>query len=135
MVNGIVTRLRRVIGPLAAVWLCSRLTAIVLAPVALSAMTVDASAPACTCAHDVNGACPMHQKSHSTQSTSGVKVCVMQSANDLAAAVLQALFGAAGVTPDSVIGVSLVEPATFAKLQSSLIIARPVPPDPPPPRV
>lgn len=128
-------RLRRVIGPLAAVWLCSRLAAIVLAPVALSAMAVDASAPTCTCAHDVNGACPMHQKSHSTPSTSGAKVCVMQSANDLAGAVLQALFGVAGITADSVIGVSLVRPATFANLESSLIIARPVPPDPPPPRL
>ena len=55
-------RLRRLLGPLAAVWIACQLCFLVGGPIALVARVADEE-PECTCTHGDHAMCPMHHRS------------------------------------------------------------------------
>src|SRR3954452_11502883 len=86
------TRLRRALTPLAAIWLVCQLGAAALVPAALSAGAGQERAAGCTCGHGAHAMCPMHHHKPSGPD----RTCSMQPVNTAPAAVLSALVGAAG---------------------------------------
>jgi hypothetical protein len=119
-------RVRRVLGPIAALWLACQAATLTLVPVLGWQST---GAAACTCTHGADAMCPMHHKT-----AAGTTVCTLQSATTSPAAALNALFGAVGVVPISH-GATIPAPAVRrVRLAPSIATARPAPPDPPPPR-
>ena len=125
----LMTRLRYVLGPLAAVCLLCQVGTMALVPVVLWMSPADSHA-VCTCGHGPEMTCPMH---HGPQK--GSEDCVIQAANGPAAAMLTAIVSITGIIPDST---SSILPATSSIGVRSADLRpsgeRPVPPDPPPPR-
>jgi hypothetical protein len=127
------TWLRRAIGPLAAVWLTCQVGTIALVPVVLWATAADPHAAECTCGHGAGVMCPMHRHKPARNSNAH---CAMRAANDTGTAVLTTIIGSAGLIPEST-------PSLLAQIPSTRVSPadidvrgeRPVPPDPPPPRV
>jgi hypothetical protein len=117
-------RARRVIGPIATVWLVCQAATLAVAPVALNASLAE-----CVCAHDADATCPMHHKT-----AAGAKVCVMQSANTSVPGSLNSLFSVAGLLPAPSPATVPVPTASAALCEGELLIQRPSPPDSPPPR-
>jgi len=114
-------RLRRILGPLVAVWL-----------VCQAGSAAAAWLPAfddCACPHGDGAVCPMH---HSTSSRG--KTCSMRGADDSSALALASLLAPAAPMPIASAHaiVSVETPARIAG--RSAAGRRPVPPDPPPPR-
>src|SRR3954471_16754958 len=100
------TRLRRALAPLAAIWLVCQLGAAGLVPGALSAgggpapLSAGAGqerAAGCTCGHGAHAMCPMHHHKPSGPD----RTCSMQPVNTAPAAVLSALVGVPGFMPGS----------------------------------
>ena len=124
------THLRRVLGPVTALWLCCQVGTITLAPVALWLTAADPHGVECTCGHGAGAMCPMHHKP-ADQSGS----CAMQAANLPGSAVLTVITGIAGLVPASMISIG---PASVANRAPNAEVhvdgRRPIPPDPPPPR-
>ena len=118
------TRVRRALGLIAAVWLVCQAATLTLAPALL-----EASLAECLCTHGVDASCPMH---HRTEA--GARVCVKQSLTTSAAATLHALFSIVGLVPARSLATALVPTASLVVIQSSMATERPSPPDPPPPR-
>jgi hypothetical protein len=118
------TRVRRALGPIAAVWLVCQAVTLTLVPSQL-----EASLAECVCSHGVDATCPMH---HQTAADS--RVCAMQSLTTSAAATLNALFGVVGLVPARSQATALVPTARPVPIESSIATERPSPPDPPPPR-
>jgi hypothetical protein len=121
--------MRRLLVRSAAVWLTCQLFVVGLSPFAVSS-AVDVSATACTCGHGLGAACPMHHKP-----AARTTICGMQSATDHA--TLSTPFGMSivGFVPCAA---SIIDDAVFARMavsDPSIATARPVAPDPPPPRV
>jgi hypothetical protein len=127
----LMTQLRRVLAPLTAVWLFCQIGAVALVPVALWITTADPHAAECTCGHGPGIMCPMHHK------PAGESVpCAMKAANNSGAAVLQTLVGATGLVPEPPRSIEPALPSARARtLDVDVVGERPVPPDPPPPRV
>jgi hypothetical protein len=123
------TRLRRALGVVAAVWLFCQVVAVALAPIAVATASTDGSAAECTCTHGENASCPMHHKR-----ASGSTICVMQNATGEATVLLTTLFGLAGLTSPPVVLAVPVQPGRVALTDPQMIAAHPTPPDPPPPR-
>ena len=126
-------RLRRVLVPDAAIWLFCQIGTVALVPVALSATSANPHATECTCGHGHGQAalCPMHHKSAGESAS-----CAMQAANSSGVAVLNTLVGTAGVVPEPPRSVQPALPSARARaLDVHVAGERPVPPDPPPPRV
>lgn len=122
-------RLRRALGPLAAVWLVWQGGTLVFATAAFGFDAVAVTLIECTCSHGDHAICPMHHKP-----APGSKLCLMGSAEDAGAAVLTSLFGGVGLVP---------APPSTARPDSQRAVVlgdarthslRPAPPDPPPPR-
>ena len=115
-------RLRRVLGPLVAVWLLCQSGAMAAAWI-----------PAfddCTCPHSDGATCPMHHGSSSTTK----KTCSMRAVDDPGSLTLVSL-----LTPSAPVEASFLhvtQPATRCTTiaDRSFTSLRPVPPDPPPPR-
>ena len=126
------TRLRRVLVPLAAMWLSCQLGTVALAPVVLWVSAADPTAAECTCGHGADAMCPMHHH----QSPDGPSShCSMQAATETGTGVLTSLVGAAGPIPEST--PSLIAPVPSMRVSPAGVDVRgerPVPPDPPPPR-
>ena len=124
------TSFRRVLAPVAAIWLCCQVGTMALAPVALWITAADAHGVECTCGHGDGAMCPMHHKPANESGT-----CAMQAANLPGSAVLAAITGIAGLVPSSTVSIG---PAIVTKqaLNTDIHVAgrRPIPPDPPPPR-
>lgn len=124
------TRLRRVLEPLAAIWLCCQVATITLAPAALWITAADPHSVECTCGHGAGAMCPMHHKPTEESGT-----CAMQSANLPGSALLTAITGIAGLMPGSTVSIG---PATVTQPPRNADVhvdgRRPIPPDPPPPR-
>jgi hypothetical protein len=120
-------RLRRLLGPLAAVWLACQAGTLIVGSAALWA-GVEAADEECTCAGD-HGICPMHHRP-----ASGVKRCLMQSTADTDAAVLTALLGQIGLSPAALNVVIPAAEVAGIPIDTTAGILRPAPPDPPPPR-
>lgn len=120
--------LRRVLGPVAALWLSCQIGTATLVPIA---MVFGAAAHAeCTCGHGDDATCPMHHKS-----SGGSAPCAMRAANDSGAAVLTTLIGIAGLIPETTRSILPANAsARFRTADAHHVGRRPVPPDPPPPR-
>jgi hypothetical protein len=117
-------RARRLIGPIAAVWLVSQAATLSLAPVML-----DATPAACTCSNGADATCPMHHGA-----AAGFKTCVMQSTTTSATVTLNSLFSVAGLVPASLSAMAPLPMVSPVFLEYSTASPRPLPPDPPPPR-
>ena len=114
-------RLRRILGPLVAVWLLCQAGSV--AAIWLPAFDD------CACPHGDGAVCPMH---HGASSRG--KPCSMRGVDSSAAAPLASLLAPAGPVPDSA-GVTVISIDTLAPTADrSADGLRPVPPDPPPPR-
>jgi hypothetical protein len=123
------TRARRVLGPVAAVWLVCHAATLTLVPALLWFTSSDVAVAECTCAQGAEATCPMH---HPTTASS--KVCVMQSMATNATAALIALFGFVGLMSAPPTATAPVPDASAVLLDCSIATDRPSPPDPPPPR-
>src|SRR3954467_12157043 len=88
------TRLRRALAPLAAIWLVCQLGAAALVQLTLSASAGQERAAACTCGHGAHAMCPMHHRASGPDRT-----CSMQPVNTMPTAVLSALVGLPGFVP------------------------------------
>jgi hypothetical protein len=126
-------RLRRALVPLAAVWLYCQIGTVALAPVALWVSAADPHAAECTCGHKANVMCPMHRHTPAVNSSSD---CTMQAANGPATAVLTTLAGVAGLMPESIPSLAAPIPSIRVRpIDVDVQGERPLPPEPPPPRV
>jgi hypothetical protein len=120
------TALRRMLPPLAAIWLLCQAAGATFAPVTLTMVDSDVE---CTCGHGAYAMCPMHHR------PVGTPRCSIRGGGDLATATLAALLGGIGVIPTRVL---IGEPAVAASrifLADTSRILRSTPPDSPPPRV
>lgn len=127
------TRLRRALVPLTAVWLSCQIGTIALVPVASWVNAADPHAAECTCGHGANAICPMHRHKPAGDPSSR---CSMQATNETGTAPLTTIAGAGGLLPESTL--SLVAPVPSMNVgptDDDVRGERPVPPDPPPPRV
>jgi hypothetical protein len=126
-------RLRRAIVPLTACWLTCQIVTVACVPVAWWVSAADPRAAECTCGHGADAMCSMHRHKPARSPDSH---CSMQASNETGTAVLTALVGAVGLIPESIS--SLVAPAPSMRVSPADVDVRgerPVPPDPPPPRV
>ena len=123
-------RLRRVLGPFTAIWLLCQVGTVALVTVALW-MTAADPADQCTCGHGLGAICPMHHKPAGEP-----EPCAMRAANSSGAAVLTTLVGITGFLADPA---RSIQPPISTEYQRAADVhvagERPVPPDPPPPRV
>jgi hypothetical protein len=117
-------RVRRALGPIAAVWLAYQAATLALVPVLLATGLAD-----CVCSHGADASCPMHHKTDT-----GSKVCVMQSATTNAPAPVNALFGVTGPLPTLPEAIVPVRTASAVLAKPVTLTQRPSLPDPPPPR-
>ena len=121
---------RRVLAPVTAIWLCCQIGTLALVPVAQWITTVNAHGSECTCGHGPGAMCPMHHKP-----TGGSARCAMQAANS-GAAILTLFAGTVGLITQPTY--SIQPPLSSEYLRIADVHGageRPVPPDPPPPRV
>ena len=126
------SRLHRVLAPLAAMWLSCQVGTIVLAPVSVWVSAADPDAAECTCGHGADAMCPMH---HHKPAGNPDSHCSMLAANVAGTAVLTTIAGVAGLIPEP--APSLVAPVSSTSVTPAGVDIRgerPVPPDPPPPR-
>ena len=121
-------RIRRALGPLAAVWLFCQAATLTIGSAALWIAAAHAAELECTCAGD-HGICPMHHKPAGTS-----KRCALQSAGDDEAGVLTSLFGHVGLVQAPVQAFVPLPIITRVLLDTTPSALRPAPPDPPPPR-
>jgi hypothetical protein len=123
--------LRRLLAPVTAIWLCCQVGTLALVPVALWITAADPHAEECTCGHGPGAMCPMHHRP-----TGRSAPCAMQAADSSGTAVLTTLAGTAGLTTEPT---HSIQPPTFTEsphaADEHAAGERPVPPDPPPPRV
>jgi hypothetical protein len=125
------TQLRRVLAPVTAIWLFCQIGTVALVPVALWTTAADAHAEECTCGHGPAAMCLMHHKPAGDSAP-----CAMQAANPSGAAVLNTLAGTAGLVPEPTRSIQPAVPSACVQaLDVHVVGERPVPPDPPPPRV
>jgi hypothetical protein len=119
------TRVRRALGPIAAVWLLCQAATLTLVP-----MLLNVSLAECICStHGADATCPMHHKP-----AAGTKVCAMQSATTIVPATLDSLISMAGLLPAPLQAIVPVLTADAVLFERSRLTQRPSPPDPPPPR-
>jgi hypothetical protein len=118
------TRARRALGPIAAVWLLCQAVTLMLVPALL-----EASLSECLCTSGAAASCPMHHRT-----TAGSKVCAMQSLSATTAATLTALFSVVGLVPARSLATAPVPAPSPVLIECSRATDRPSPPEPPPPR-
>jgi hypothetical protein len=122
-------RARRTIGLVAATWLICQVATLALVPTLLGMGAMEASVAECTCTHGAEATCPMHHKP-----SPSAKVCALQGMTTGSAALVNALFGVAGLLPASTLLTSQKPARTTARLDRSTAISRRISPDSPPPR-
>jgi hypothetical protein len=123
-----VTRLRRLLAPIAFVWLTSQAGLLAALPIALWTGTAEELLE-CRCTHGDHAMCPMHHKR-----APGSRICVTQTADQSDAALLASIVNVAGVLPSQVQPIVPPRVRPPGELISIVSSRRPVPPDPPPPR-
>jgi hypothetical protein len=114
------SRLRRFLGPLVAVWL--------LCQAGSAASAWIAAVDDCGCPH-TNGICPMH-----SASAKRAKGCAMRTVDTSAALTLASMFGPVAPIPADVPSAPIAIARTGLVVDLTADSLRPVPPDPPPPR-
>jgi len=90
--------LRRVLAPLALVWLSCQIGTVALVPVAFWVSAADPQVAGCTCGHSAHATCQMHSHKPARNPNSP---CSMQAANGSGTAVLTTIVGIAGLIPES----------------------------------
>ena len=115
------SRLRRVLGPLVAIWL--------LCQAGGTAYAWVAAVDDCGCPHDAGGMCPMHNSGAKRGTT-----CAMRAADSSAALTMASLLGTVGPIPEVAASSPVLIAVRTEVLDSTAVGLRPVPPDPPPPR-
>jgi hypothetical protein len=127
------TSLRRALAPLAAIWLLCQIATVALVPVAVWVSAADPHGAECTCGRGgADAMCPMHRHKPAGDAASH---CSMQASNKTGTGVLTTIV-IAGLIPEST--PSLVPPVPSMNVSPTDVDVRgerPVPPDPPPPRV
>ena len=124
-------RLRRVLAPLTAIWLFCQVGTLASVPLALSYSATDPHHEECTCAHEAAVMCPMHHKPADPSVP-----CAMQAANSSGPALATTLVGVAGLVSEATLGIGPAEPSMRPLRRAVRSVGeRPVPPDPPPPRI
>jgi hypothetical protein len=123
------TCLRRVLGPLATIWLIGQVATLTVALPVFWVQLAGAGALACTCSPGADSTCPIHHKT-----STGSKLCLMRSADDSGAWVLSSLLSAVGLIPTRTATAAPNSVGAEPIIASSATTDRPVPPDPPPPR-
>ena len=123
------TRLRRLPGHVAVVWLLSQLASAALVPLAVWADPIDVHGAACTCTHGANAACPMHRNTAASP-----KTCALQSTAEHSAVLFTSLFGITGIVPARTPLLALAREGGVTIVELQMTITRPGSPDPPPPR-
>lgn len=122
------THLRRVLAPVAAIWLFCQVGTVALGPAALW-ITADPHGVECTCGHGLGAICPMHHKPADEPTPCGMK------AANTGTAVLTTLIGTAGPVAEPTRSIQPPIPSIHLRTADvHLAGGRPVPPDPPPPR-
>jgi hypothetical protein len=123
--------LRRVLAPLSAIWLLCQIGTVALVPVALRLSAGDPHAAECACGHGPGATCPMH---HNPVGRSAP--CAMQAANTAGTAVLTTLAQTAGLITEPTRAIQPPIFTNYPRAADVLVVGeRPLPPDPPPPRV
>lgn len=121
-------RLRRALGPIAAIWLSCQLGLLATAPIVIWA-GIAGELLECACTHGDHAVCPMHHKP-----APGSRICLMRSADNGETAVLASIFSFVGVL--TLPTEAMIPPSTQSVVQAPTTSSsrRPAPPDPPPPR-
>lgn len=122
------SRMRYTLGPIAAAWLICQAAIVIVAPAVFWLASAEELLE-CTCTHGNQAMCPMHHKP-----APGSKICLMRSADDRGAAVLNSLFGAAGLLPTGTPIAAPVAIQIVVRTDTTTPDLRPSPPEPPPPR-
>jgi len=125
-----VTKLRRRLGLVAAVWLIFRTATIAIGPAELGAATFFGSTPDCTCAHGGGATCPMHHPAAPDRHR-----CTMRGAPAIDVVALTSLLSADGCVAALPAVPRDPSPVINVRLSPSNLRSRLVPPDPRPPRV
>lgn len=126
------TRLRRVLPFVTAIWLCGQVGTIALVPVALRISTANPHAAECSCGHGDGATCPMHHTSRDGESAP----CAMRAVDTSGTAVLTSLVGTTGLLAESPRSIPPPIPAEHRRTADMHAAGeRPVPPEPPPPRL
>jgi hypothetical protein len=121
------TRVRRILGRMAAVWLLCQAAGLAAAPLALW-ITAPADLVECTCEHGDHAMCPMHHPPASDTR------CVIQATQESGTAVLSTLLSGVGVVASASVTIVAPPMTTLLLLELTPAAFRPAPPDPPPPR-
>ena len=125
------TQVRRALAPITAIWLFCQVGTLALVPVALWTTAADPHPAECTCGHGADATCPMHHKS-----TDGTAPCAMKAADSSRTAVLTTLAGMAGLVAEPTRSIQPPVSTECTRTADVHVVGeRPVPPDPPPPRV
>ena len=128
MYTDLMAWLRRVRGPLAALWLCSQIGTIAIIPTALWFDIANIDLTDCTCTHGDHAMCPMHHRS------TAPGACTLRGMSDPAITLLASLVGHPGLSPQSKRGPEIDPLVQSSNTDSFSPSLPPVPPDPPPPR-
>jgi hypothetical protein len=123
------TSLRRVLCPLALLWLICQTATLTVALPAFRMQSTSTNEVVCTCSHGGDGTCPMHHKT-----SAGSKLCLTHSADDSGTLVLRSLLGGVGLIPARTAATAPDWMGTQPVMDFSAATGRPLPPDPPPPR-
>jgi hypothetical protein len=118
-------RVRRVLGSIAAAWLCCHAATLTLVPVVL--WPAARQALECRCSHGDHALCPMHH-TVSPGSTS----CVLQSTANDETSLLGSLFVTAGIVPAPPQPVVFQSSSTFFGADTTATSRHSAPPGPPP---
>jgi hypothetical protein len=122
------TRLRRILGRVAVVWLSGQLASAALSPLSVWPEG-GPHAASCTCTHGVDDACPMHRNS-----AQGSRSCVLRAAAEPSAVLFTSLFGVTGLAAQRAQLLAPACRATFAISELQATVEQRRSPDPPPPR-
>ncbi len=123
------TRVRRVLGPLAGSWLLCQMLMLTFTPVSLGLRS--AGELACTCSHGADGMCPMHH--HKTPERS--KQCRLRNAADATGSVLVPFLSPVALLPSAtnLTAPVLADSTSIGGFRTVRDII--LPPDAPPPRI
>jgi hypothetical protein len=122
-------RVRRALGLIAATWLFCQAATLALVPTLLGIGAMEASVAECTCTHGANAICPMHHKP-----SANAKVCALEGMTTTRLALVNALFGVAGLLPAPAQVTDQGPAQTTARSDRSTATSRRLSPDSPPPR-
>jgi len=121
------TRLRRILGPIAAAWLACQAAGFTTAPIVWW-ITAPADVVECTCTHGDHAICPMHHRPASDAR------CAIQAAQQSDTMALSTLLSGVGISASVSVGIAPAPITNAWRFDLAPASFRPARPDPPPPR-